>query len=89
MDLPQILLLIVIIALSVILTVIGIQMIALLKEARITLKKLDILLEDVGYLTRNLTRSSSTLGQLSEGLKSGMQLVGTIAKLISTPRKKK
>ena len=88
MDLPQILLLVIIVVIAVILTVIGVQLINLLKEAKTTLKKLDNILSDVEFLTNNLTRSSTTLSHLSEGLKSGMQLVGTIAQLVSAKKKK-
>lgn len=89
MDLPQILLLIVIIILSIILTIIGIQLIGLLRDSRTTLKRLDNVIEDVEFLTRNLTKSSSTLNHISDGIKSGMKLVGTITQLFNKPSKKK
>lgn len=88
MDLPQILLLIVIIVVSVILVVIGIQIIGLLKDAKETLKKADLILEDVGFLSRSLTRGSSTISHLFTSLESGMQLIGLVTKLI-VPKSKK
>lgn len=88
MDLPQILLLIVIIVVSVILVIIGVQIIGLLKEARVSLKKADIILEDLGFLSRSLTRGSSTISHLFTSLESGMQLVGLVTKLISPKSKK-
>lgn len=88
MDLPQILLLIVIVAVSVILIIIGIQIIGLLKDAKETLRKTDIILEDVSFLSRSITRGSSTLSHMFTSLESGMQLIGMVTKLV-TPKNKK
>ena len=88
MDLPQIILLIVITVVSVILIVIGIQIIGLLKDAKETLRKTDLILQDLGFLSRSLTRGSSTISHLFTSLESGMQLVGMVTKLI-TPKSKK
>ena len=88
MDLPQILLLVVIVAVSVILIVIGIQIIGLLKDAKETLRKTDLILEDVGFLSRSLTRGSSTLSHMFTSLESGMQLIGMVTKLVSPKSKK-
>lgn len=87
MDLPQIILLIVILVISVILIVIGIQIISLLKDAKQTLHKTDLILEDLGFLSRNLTRGSSTISHLFTSLESGLQLVGMLTKLV-TPKSK-
>ena len=88
MDLPQIILLIVIIIVSVILIVIGIQIIGLLKDAKDSLKKADTILEDLGFLSRSLTRGSSTISHLFTSLESGLQLVGMVTKLFAPKTKK-
>lgn len=88
MDLPQILLLVVIIAVSVILIIIGIQIIGLLKDAKETLRKTDIILEDVSFLSRSLTRGSSTLSHMFTSLESGLQLIGMVTKLVAPKNKK-
>jgi hypothetical protein len=88
MDLPQIILLIVIVVVSVILVIIGIQIIGLLKDAKETLKKTDMILDDVSFLSRSLTRGSSTISHLFTSLESGMQLVGLVTKLVSPKNKK-
>lgn len=88
MDLPQIILLIVIVVVSGILIVIGVQIIGLLKDAKSTLHKADLILEDVGFLSRSLTRGSSTLTRMFTSLESGLQLVGMLTKLV-TPKNKK
>jgi hypothetical protein len=88
MDLPQIILLIVIVVVSIILVIIGIQIIGLLKDAKETLRKTDMILEDVSFLSRSLTRGSSTISHLFSSLESGMQLIGMVTKLVSPKSKK-
>lgn len=89
MDLPQIILLIVIVVVSIILIVIGIQIIGLLKDAKETLRKTDIIIEDVSFLTRSLTRGSTTISNMFASLESGVQLVGMVTKLIAPKSKNK
>lgn len=88
MDLPQIILLIVIVVVSVILIIIGIQIVGLLKDAKATLKKTDLILEDLSFLTRSLSRGSSTLSHMFTSLESGMQLIGMVTKLLAPKNKK-
>ncbi len=82
-------LLVVIVIVSAILIVIGIQIIGLLKEAKETLRKTDVILDDVGFLTHSLTRGSTTLSHMFTSLQSGAQLVGMVTKLISSKSKSK
>lgn len=89
MDLPQILLLIAIFILSIILTVIGVQLIMLLRDARDTLKKADNLLNDLEFLSHSFTRAGSSIAQLSSGLSSGVQLVSIVSSLLSNSSKSK
>lgn len=88
MDLPQVILMVVIVVVAVILIIIGVQIIGLLKEAKETLHKTDLILEDVGFLTRSLSRGSSTLSHMFTSLESGVQLVGMVTKLIAPKAKK-
>ncbi|GAB4026147.1 MAG: hypothetical protein Fur0011_0800 [Candidatus Microgenomates bacterium] len=83
MDLPQIILLTIIVAVGVILIVIGVQIIGLLKDAKETMRKADLVLEDVGFLTRSLTRGGTALGNMLTSLQSGMQLVGLVTKVLA------
>lgn len=87
MDLPQIILLIAIFAITVILTVLGVQLIILLRDARDTLKKADHVIDNIDFLTTSLTRTSGTFSQLSSSLQSGMQVVGMVSKLLSSKSK--
>lgn len=89
MDLPQIVLLVIIVAVGVILIVIGVQIIGLLKDAKETMRKADLVLEDVGFLTRSLTRGGTALGNMLSSLQSGMQLVGLVTKVLAPTKSKK
>ncbi len=89
MDLPQIVLLVIIVAVGVILIVIGIQIIGLLKDAKETMRKADLVLEDVGFLTRSLTRGGTALGNMLTSLQSGMQLVGLVTKVLAPTKTKR
>lgn len=87
MDLPQIVLLVIIVAVGAILVVIGIQVIGLLKDAKETMRKADLVLEDLGFLTRSLTRGGTALGNMLTSLQSGMQLVGLVTKVLAPKSK--
>ena len=89
MDLPQILLLIAIFVISIILTIIGVQIIVLLRDARDTLRKADRVVDNLDFLTTSLTRTSSTFAHLSTSLQSGMQIVGLVTNLLGNTSKKK
>jgi len=86
--LPQIILLIVITVVSVILIIIGLQIIGLLKDAKETLRKTDMIVEDFSFLSRSLTRGSSTISHMFTSLQSGMELVGMVTKLVAPKSKK-
>lgn len=88
MDLPQILLLTAIAILTALLTVIGLQIITILREARETLKRADHLLENVDYLTTSLTRGSHGFAQLATSLQSGLQVVTLVTKLLGSKNRK-
>lgn len=87
MDLPQILLLIAIFVISVILTVIGVQIIILLRDVRETMKKTDHLIDNLDFLSSSIVHSSSTFSHLGTSLRSGMQIVGLVSKLLSSKKK--
>lgn len=89
MDLPQILLLTAIFVISIILTIIGVQIIILLRDTRETLKRADHLLGDLEFLSRSLTRAGGSLSHLSTGLQSGMQIVTLISSLLAPKLKSK
>ena len=88
MEISQIILFILIFAISLALLVIVIQLIGILHQAKETLKKLDFILDDLGFLSRSLTRGTSTISHLFTSLESGLQVVGMITKLVSSKSKK-
>jgi len=89
MDLPQTLLLIAIFVISIILTIIGVQIIILLRDARETLKKTDHLISDLEFLSGSLIRTSSGFSHLASGLESGMKMVSLVSSLLTSKSKKK
>ena len=89
MDLPQIVLLIVILVVAVVLVIIGVQLIFLIRDTKQTLKKVDSILGDVEFMSRNLTRSTLTVGHLVDSMRSGLELAGVASKLISSFTSKK
>ena len=89
MDLPQIVLLVVILVVATILAVIGVQIIFILKDAKESMRKVDIILGDVEFMSRNLTRSTLTVGHLVDSVRSGIELAGVATKLVSAVTSKK
>lgn len=89
MDLPQTLLLVAIFVISILLTLIGVQIIMFLRDARETLKKTDRLVSDLEFLSGSLIRTSSGFSHLATGLESGMKIVGLVSSLLTNKSKKK
>lgn len=88
MDLPQVLILTAIFILTVILTIIGVQIITILRDARDTLRKADHVLDNVDFLTTSLTRGSHGFAQLASSLQSGLQVVNLVTRLLGSSKKK-
>ncbi len=89
MNLTQLILFIALILVAGLLIVIGFQIISLLRDVKKTLTKLDSLLENLDFLVNNFTRSTSTLSQISAGLKSGLELASTLSQLFSKTSSKR
>lgn len=89
MDLPQLIPLVAITTITIVLIVVGFQTMAILKEARSTLSKFDRLLTDIEMLSSAARKSSSTLHYISEGIRSGMQIVESISHLVTSKKDEK
>lgn len=89
MDLPQIILLIAISLVAAVLVFLGIESILFLREAKQTLRRVDTILTDFEYLSRNLTQSTFTLGHLAESVRSGLEIAGVATKLVTSLTSKK
>lgn len=84
-DPAQTALFLVIIVLTILLLVLGIQVFFILRELRVTLSKLNKVLDDAGVISESVSKPISNLSSLTMGLKTG----ATIAKLFGAGKKKK
>jgi len=77
----QILLLLVVLSLTVVLVISGIQVIKLLSELRQTLKKANSVIDDAGLITSSVAKPIASASTFIMGLKSGVDLLGLISKI--------
>lgn len=73
-DTTQILLIAVITVLTVILTVIGIQLIYILREFRKTVEKTNKILDDTGLITESIAKPVAGVSSLITGIKAGVDI---------------
>ena len=84
-DPAQILLFVVIITLTILLIVLGIQVLFILKDLRRTINKANKVLDDTGTITESVSGPISNLSNMAAGLKVG----SIIASLLSKKKSKK
>ena len=87
-DLSQILLVIVITALTILLSAIGIQIVAILRELKKTVEKVNKMLDDAGMVTEAVAHPIAGLGGALDGLRSGLKAVEVILAFFSQKKKK-
>lgn len=80
MDTTQVLLIIVVTVLTVLLAVIGVQVVFILAEIRKSLEKFNKIIDDAGAVTRGISRSLTGMGGIVEGLKTGLSIVNIFGK---------
>lgn len=85
MDTAQVVLFLVIIILTVLLVVLGIQVFFILRELRKTVDRANKILEDASEITESVRKPVSSLSSLAMGLKTG----ATIAKIFQGSKKDK
>lgn len=76
-DATQILLMLIILVLTTMLTVIGVQVFFILREFRVTLQKANKVLDDTGVISESVSQPVSmraTIGRIHRFLKSGRKL---------------
>jgi hypothetical protein len=83
-DPAQTALFLVIIVLTILLVVLGIQVFFILRELRKTIDKANKVLDDTGVITESVSKPISSLSSLTMGLKTG----ASIAKLLNLGEKK-
>jgi hypothetical protein len=84
MDTAQILLIVVIVALTVLFVALGVQVFFILREFQKTVRKANKVLDDTGVITESISGPVSNLSMLSSGIKAG----AFIASLLQGKKKK-
>ena len=84
-DPAQTALFIVVIVLTILLVVLGIQVFFILRELRKTIYKANKVLDDTGTITESVSRPISSLSSIAMGLKAGAK----IAKILNFEKKQK
>lgn len=87
MDPAQTALFLVIIVLTLLLLVLGIQVFFILKELRHTIAKTNKVLDDAGEITESVSAPLSSISALTMGLKTGASLAGIFKKKSSRRNK--
>ena len=82
-DPAQTVLFLVVIILTVLLVVLGIQVFFILRELRKTLEKANKVLDDTGVITESVSKPIASLSTLTMGLKTG----ATIARILNVGKK--
>lgn len=70
-DTVQIILLLVIVALTVLLVLLGVQVFFILKDLRNTISKANKVLDDTGLITQSVSRPLASFSAIATGLKAG------------------
>lgn len=88
LDPAQILLFIVIIVLTILLVVLGIQVFFILRDLRHTISKANRVLDNTGEITENVSTPLSSFSSLLMGLKAGGALANIIKKFSDNKEEK-
>ena len=75
MDTTQILLVIVVTVLTILFSIIGIQVVFILMEFKKMIEKMNKMLDDAGLVTGGISRSVTGMSGMVEGLKTGLSIV--------------
>jgi hypothetical protein len=86
-DPAQTALFIVIIVLTILLVVLGVQVFFILRELRKTIEKVNKVLDDTGVITESVSKPISNLSTLAMGMKTGATIANIFKK--SSNRKEK
>ncbi|OGG24231.1 hypothetical protein A3A79_03525 [Candidatus Gottesmanbacteria bacterium RIFCSPLOWO2_01_FULL_43_11b] len=80
MDPIQLLIIVVTLILTILLVVLGIQMWFILKEIRISIQKMNKMLDDMQKVTGTVGEGVSNLGGVMSGLKAGLSIFSSLRK---------
>lgn len=87
LDPTQTLLVAVITALTVLLTVIGIQVVQILKEVRKTLEKVNSVLDESGRIVTSISQPLEGASDFIRGLKKGANIINLLSRFIKDKEK--
>jgi uncharacterized protein YoxC len=88
-DPAQILLFIVILILTILLLVLGIQVFFILRDVRQTIAKANKVLDDTGQITESVSAPLTNISQLVMGLKTGATFANIIKKIAEVDKEDK
>lgn len=77
-DSTQLVILIVTVTLSTLLVILGIQVYFILREVRISMKKVNKMLDDAGRVTGTVGESVENLGGFMKGIQSGLSAISSL-----------
>ena len=89
MDPAQIILITVIVILTVLLAVLGIQVFFILKEFRKTVFKANKVLDNTNVITQSVSSPISSLSSIATGIKTGISFINIFKKIISSDKDEK
>lgn len=84
MDSAQIILIIVIILLTIVLAVLGIQVFFILREFRKTVSKANKVLDNTSVITQSVSAPISSLSGIATGIKTGAAFINLFKKILSS-----
>ncbi len=80
MDTTQVILIIIVTVLTILLSVIGIQIAFILAELKKTVEKVNKMLDDGGTVTGGIAKGVTNMGGLLDGIKTGLNVVNLFKK---------
>lgn len=89
MDSAQIILITVIIILTILLFVLGIQIFFILREFRKTVLKANKVLDNTNVITQSVSAPISSLSSIATGIRTGATFINLFKKIISSDKDKK
>ncbi len=84
-DTTQVLLIVVVTTLTILLTIIGVQVFFILREFKRTVEKMNKMLDDAGTISESIARP---IASLSDGITGVSGITGLLGWLVSRKRKK-
>lgn len=88
-EITQIIIIFVVVLLTSVLTVVGIEVFLILKEFRITVKKMNKIIDDAGIISESVAKPVQSLSGFLMGLKNGMDFMKIVSKFAEDKEEKK